>query len=44
MTARVTNHDKLLVNGFRLGFGKKFLKTGVIADWILDGIDFLGAQ
>ena len=44
MTVGVTNHDKLLVTGFRLGFGKKFLKTGIIADWILDGIDFLGAQ
>src|SRR5713101_3847467 len=32
-------HCKLLVNGFRLGFGKEFLKTWIIADRIPDGVD-----
>jgi hypothetical protein len=34
------HHTKLLVNGRRLGFGKKFLKARIIADWVPDGIDF----
>ncbi len=29
----------LLVDGFRLGFRKKFLKTWIVTDWIPDGID-----
>jgi len=33
-------HCKLLVNGFRLGFGKEFLKTWIIPDRIPDGVDF----
>ena len=32
-------HGKLLVNGRRLGFGKKFLKPRIVADRIPDGID-----
>jgi hypothetical protein len=32
-------HDRLLVNGFRLGFGKEFLKILVIPDRVPDGID-----
>src|SRR6266480_6826614 len=30
---------KLFVNGCRLGFGKEFLKTGIIADRIPDRVD-----
>ena len=33
-------HGKLLVNGRRLGFGKKFLKPRIVADRVPDGIDF----
>jgi len=33
-------HGKLLVNGRRLGFGKKSLKAWIFADRIPDGIDF----
>ena len=32
-------HGKLLVNSFRLGFEKEFLKTWVVADWVPDGVD-----
>src|SRR6266481_407765 len=30
---------KLFVNGCRLGFGKEFLKTWIVADRIPDGVD-----
>src|SRR6266567_7708531 len=30
---------RLFVNRFRLGFGKEFLKTWIIPDWVPDGID-----
>jgi hypothetical protein len=39
MTAQATNYDKLLVNGFRLGFGKELLKLWVVPNWIPDGVD-----
>jgi hypothetical protein len=32
-------HGKLLVNGFRLGFGKEFLKTWIVADRVPDRVD-----
>jgi hypothetical protein len=33
-------HYRLLINGRRLGFGKKSLKAWIVADRIPDGIDF----
>ncbi len=32
-------HSSLLVNGFRLGFGKEFLKARILADRIPDRIE-----
>src|SRR4030095_5270989 len=33
------NPRSLLINRFWLGLGKEFLKSGIIADWVPDGID-----
>ena len=30
---------RLLVNSFWLWFGKEFLKTGIVTDWVPDGVD-----
>jgi hypothetical protein len=31
--------SRLLIDGFRLRFGKEFLKTWIVTDWVPDGVD-----